>query len=504
VDVSLTDGPGEYDHVYITVTNIWFHRDAGAGPAAGGWFRFPLSEPVTVDLLTLSNGVVGSPVWKDLDLPSGTYHQIRIVLEGTEDTLTDSASAENLHYNNEVQVGSAYYPLRVPSPRLGIMVTGDFEINPAGKLKLAIDFDAGHDIVEIDRNGGTEYILKPRLAYFDLDDAGAIRGSIDMASAVTNTTSRFVVKAEQLDDPQNPQRHVVRRWTFINPANGNFVLYPLRPGTYDIVIRGLGYETVIIKAVPVAKGTTPSAGATVIPPVTMTAGTDYAVDGSITFPTGAWTHFYQTLPGADEVPYEIRFRHFNPFIGTFYGFRLSAGAVHVGNYDSSVISLTATTPVEGAGGFRASAGAILYTGATYTANGSDIITSGTATVSFGSLDPASPPSTVGGNSISGLVSKPSATAAESLDKGMLFVTRGGMIVHAVQIDDIISGAGGPTYSISGLPGGSAAHPLPFAFYGMDAFAWSTGTSARAIAIPAVADLRTGDDGGADLNLVLLP
>ena len=326
VEVSLTDGPGEYDHVYITVRGIWFHTEAEAGPATRGWFRFPLSEPITVDLLSLSNGVVGSPVWKDLKLPAGTYRQIRLVLAPSDPSLLHPLTAEavknGMSCNNEVVIGETHYSLRVPDARNGIMLNGDFRINPAGKLKLAIDFDAGHDIVDVVRNGSTEYILKPRLAYFDLDNAGAIIGSIDPVSAATNSTSRFVIKAEQVDDPENPKHHVVRRWTIVK--NGNFVLYPLRPGTYDIVIRGLDYETVIIKGVPVTKGTTPSEGPTVIPSIEMVAGSDYPVDGSITFPTGAWVNFYQTLPGDGEVPYEIRFRHFNPFIGKFFGFRLSA------------------------------------------------------------------------------------------------------------------------------------------------------------------------------------
>lgn len=500
VDVSLTDGPGEYDHVYITVKNIWFHSEAGAGPGMSGWIRFPLAAPVTVDLLSLSNGVVGSPVWKDLKLPAGEYRQIRLVLAPSDPSilhpLTQTAVDNGMSSNNEVVIGATHYPLRVPDARNGIMLNGDFRVNPAGKLKLAIDFDAGHDIVDIDRNGSTEYILKPRLAYFDLDDAGAIIGSLDLASAATNSTSRFVIKAEQVDDSQDPQYHVVRRWTIVNPVNGHFVLYPLRPGTYDIVIRGLDHETVIIKDVPVTKGTTPSAGPTLIPTITMTAGADYPVDGAITFPTGAWINFYQTLPGEGEVPYEIRFRHFNPFIGKFFGFRLSDAAVRVGTYASDVISLTTKTPVEGAGGYRAASGAILYSRASYTANGG-IISSATTTVSFGSLSPASPPSVLNGNTVSGAISKPSGTAGESLDRGIVLVAHGGMIVHAQP-------AVGYSYSVSGLPGGSPGNVLPFAFYGVDALAWSSTTPAKAIAVPAVADLRSGDDTDADMNLLLLP
>src|SRR5574340_320418 len=63
VSVSLTDGPGDYDHVWITVGELWFHQSGNAGPMDAGWQRFALSSPVTVDLLKLSNGTVGEPVW---------------------------------------------------------------------------------------------------------------------------------------------------------------------------------------------------------------------------------------------------------------------------------------------------------------------------------------------------------------------------------------------------------------------------------------------------------
>ncbi|HSA77675.1 MAG TPA: DUF4382 domain-containing protein, partial [Nitrospirota bacterium] len=61
--VSLTDAPGDYEHVYITVQNIWFHTSNTAGPDDSGWQRYPLFTPVTVDVIALSNGVISSPIW---------------------------------------------------------------------------------------------------------------------------------------------------------------------------------------------------------------------------------------------------------------------------------------------------------------------------------------------------------------------------------------------------------------------------------------------------------
>ncbi len=508
VTISLTDAPGDFDHVWITVKDIWFHTNDTAGPDDSAWQKSPLAIPVTVDLLSLSNGTVGSPVWGNVKLPAGAYQQIRLVLAPTDpsvlDPLTTTAASNNMTFNNEVVIGSTHYPLRVPDAKHGIRLAGIFQVTEGGTLKLAIDFDAGHDIVDIQRTVNhvtvTEYILKPTLAYFDLDDAGAIVGSIDLASAATSSVSRFVIKAEQPNDPLKPQYHAVRRWTIVNPSTGRFVLYPLKAGSsYDIVMRGIGYQTVIIKGVPVTQGTTPLSGATTIPRITMAASSgDYSVAGTIASPTGAWVNFYQTLQDG-SLPYEIRFRHFNPVTGQFTGFKLSADQLQVATYGTGTLvsSPTATTPAGGNGAFTAVAGAILYD-----PSAPQSVTSGSGTITFPALSPKSPPSVPGGNSISGIISKPSGSVAATMDKGLLLVAHGGMIVNAVPVD--LSGGTNTPYAVPNLPGGSPVNPLPLAFYGVDALGWSSTGPAAAIAVPDIADLRTGDAAGIDMNLIMLP
>ncbi len=496
--ISLTDAPGDYEHVYITVQNIWFHTSDTAGPDDGGWNRFPLFTPVTVDLIALSNGIIGSPIWDSIALPVGNYQQIRIVLVGTEDALTASASGAGLKYNNEVRIAgdTTHYPLRIPDVHHGIRLAGTFQITNGGMLRLAIDFDAGHDVVDIQRTSTTEYILKPRLAYCDLDDAGAIVGSIDPVSAATTTTSsHFVIKAEQVNDPSNPQYHVTRRWTSINPLNGKFVLYPLKPGEYDIVLRGLGYQTVIAKKIPVTKGTTPIT-AMPISMITMTTATspDYAVGATITSPTGAWVNFYQTPPDAGEFPYEIRFRHFNPITGQFSGFKLSADPIWVGTYNSgSILGLTMTTPLEGSGGFSAVADAILYD----RMSAAQLVSSGTTTVSFATLTPTAP---AVGRSISGTITVPQ-TSKGMMNSGILFAVHDGMIVNTMSVSSQMSGGG--NYTMANLPGGSPTQPLPEAFYGIEVLGWSTATTTLGIGIPSIADLRTGDANSIDMLMMML-
>jgi len=502
VSVSLTDAPAYgLDHVWVTVRDLWFHTSDSAETEQTGWIKFPLSSPITLDLLELSNGAISVPVWDDIELPEGNYKQIRVFLVRTENTLTDSASAEKLKYNNQVDVtdDATAYPLRVPDAGRGIRLTGEFQVKKNGKLKIAIDFDAGHDVVKIDRNGNTEYILKPRLTNFDLDNAGAIVGSIDSAATGSNRSAQFVFKAEQIGP--NGLAHVVRRVTALADQNGKFILFPLAPGTYDLVMRGINYETVIVKGIPVVKGTTPQSNPTVVPTITMIRATtpDYALDATITSPTGAWVDFFQTLPGAAEVPYEIRFRHFNPLTGRIIGFPLSSDPLQVGLYSDSTSSITLSpvSPVGGNGSYQAVAGAPLYN----LDVSSELVTSSTGTLSLGTLNVVAP---LTARSVSGSILVPETFAAGTgLDRGVLFAVHGGMIVNAMNVNAQI--ASGGTYTMQNLPGGNSLHPLPNAFYGMEVFGWlSSDPASRAIAEPRFVNLSTADAAGIDLNLMMLP
>jgi len=486
VDLHLTDGPGDYDHVWITVKESWFHVSEGSEPGDAGWHRFPLSSPVTIDLLTLRNGAISDAIWQGLILPAGHYQQIRIVLADTDDPLAAPAQAAGLQYNNEVVIGSMHYPLRVPDAKNGIKLSGSFRVPESGLLRLAIDFNVDEDIVETRKRHGPEFLFKPRLECFELDGAGAIVSAITPTAAIP--TAKFVVKAEQLG--ADGTRYVVKRFTMPDAA-GTFILYPLAPGTYDLVLRGLGYKTVIIRGVPVPRGSRLTWGTTTLPAIPMTpAGVpDYLINGTIVSPTGAWVNFYQELADGGGALHHVRFTHFNPFTGLFSDFALPADEILVSSYASGVVSaLTPTTPVGGNGSFTAIASARMYD-----PSGPVPVTAATGTVSFGPLMVTAPAMA---RSAAGRITGP-----VSVDQGILFAVQGGMVVNTLSINGLLAGGTPADYRIDNLPGGSPADPFPRGIYGIEAFAWSSATpTAMAISIPRTADLRTGDDTQVNVNL----
>ena len=501
MSLAVTDAPGDFDHVWITVKDVWIHTRTDAGPNDSAWIKNPLPTPVTVDLIGLSNGNMQS-LWSGVTLTTGTYQQIRLFLVPTY-----AANPPAGHdYFNEVVIGGTTFPLRIPDAEHGIRLIGKFDVTAGAAVNLAIDFNAGEDIVDFN---STEYILKPRLTYFDLDHIGAIVGQISTDTTFT-TAPRFVIKAEQLYSDGTSTYHVIRRITAPD-ATGKFILYPVSvvtgtTSTYDIVIRGLGYETMIVKGVPVISDTTPSLNPTTLPLITMTTGTDYAASGSIISPNGAWVDFYQTLPGAGDSPYDIRFRHFNPMTGRFSGFMLSNSPLQWGVYSSGTITFTTVSPLEGIGGYQAVAFALvdLYNHTPFPGAANPNMTYSSPTVSFGTLTVLAPWCE---NSITGMISMSEPGSMDNrMDTGVIFVVYGGMIVDSISTErgdrpqpNVRTGG---SFTMFNIPGGTASDPMPSAYYGIDASLWSSTTSTiRSIPTPTIVDLRYGNDTA---NLQMLP
>jgi len=505
VNLSLTDAPGDFDNVYITVSAVRFHKSDVADPRAGDWLWYRLASPVTVDLLSLANGNMQA-LWNNIQLPIGTYKQIRLHLVPTFNANPPAGH----QYFNEVAISGTTYPLIVPDADDGIKLVGSFAVTDGGSLKLAIDFNASEDIVEFHEGAGADYVLKPRLAYFDLDHAGAIIGKLSTSGSIT--APRFVIKAERLataqemlDSGSTATYHVIRRWT-VPRADGTFILFPVSTrvtSTWDVVIRGLNTETMIIKGVPVANGTTPISNATDLSTISTstTSSPDYPVAGTIQSPTGAWVQFYQTLPGPGEYPYEIRFRDFNPLWGGFHQtFYLNNDQIKVADFVSSGSALlfSPVSPANGIGQYDAVAGALLYQRST-----PSVVTSSTTTVAFTTLNIISPYTL---NSVTGVISLGTNTMMfnkmnGNMNSGLLFAVHGGMIVNTLNGFNSTIGnqmVSGGSYTIT-LPGG-----FPGAFYGIDAAGWQAPLPSiyKAIGIPQIVDLRTGNDT-ADIDMLPL-
>jgi hypothetical protein len=476
-NVALADAPGlDFDHVWVTVKQIDLHLLDTASPTDSQWLAFPLAAPVTLDLTQYANGNLAQ-VFSNLSLPAGTYRQIRLVLVDDEAALTASALADNLQYNDQVDYTDAggvshSRPLEIIGPRQGINLLGTFTLSAGATLDLVLDFDLDDDVVRFPDSLGSgldSFTLKPNLRYFDLAHSGAIVGQVDPTQLAVNGGGAYnlVIKAEQIS--ADGSHHQVERATTVR-GDGTFTLFPVTVnGTsqnYDVLVRGRAMETLIVRGVPVTAASTPASGATrvsasVLP---ITAGSEYTMNlASAMSPTGSWVNFFQTLPAsldAAGLPYEVRFRHVNPFTGLIeIPFPLSSGSIHVGDYVAGgAPAFSTATPLQGSGGFAAVGGAIQF------ASSAGVSTlpplSGTNTsiqVPQLAVAPAFSP---------GQLTVNIATATPGrFTHGQLVVSRFGMIVNSLPIDADLAGGGSVT--MPNLPSGTAASPDKGAYY----YAW---------------------------------
>jgi hypothetical protein len=235
--LSMTDAPAcGYDHVYITVEEVLVHQSADAQEDDAGWQQIPIVDgPKRIDLLELTNGVLeylGQAV-----LPAGKYTQMRLVL----------ADNSIWPWPNSVVLSDSKMEeaLKTPSAQQsGLKINVDITIEPGMVADFVIDFDACKSVVKAGASG--QYLLKPVVSVIPvINEAGQrIVGYLDPLSLGASTLvsvqkDGVVIKSTMPKESVDPA------------VNGQFVLYPVPPGTYDLVVVSSGRATAVMTGVPV-------------------------------------------------------------------------------------------------------------------------------------------------------------------------------------------------------------------------------------------------------------
>jgi len=538
VNVQVTDGPGdEFQHVWVTISAIAFHTDPNAtwSAADATWQTTKLPAPVTIDLTTLNNGVLNQ-LFSGMALPAGSYRQIRFFFDGAEAGLDGSALATKdstgaaLQWNDQVEFldgrngwAITEAPLEIAYPTQGIQLAGTFNVTAGSTLDLAVDFDLEHMIVPFDHGGLTYFTMRPRLFYYDMSQVGAITGTVNpaqlcqsvAAQTVANPTCAFnlIVKAELL--AADGSRHYVTRETSVNPANGNFTLYPLATrdangnaiAAYDIVIRGREMETMLVTGVPVTAGTVPGGTGSAAPtsvqstPIVLAANNaEYTAQLATALSplSSGYAIFQQTLPGAGAVPYEVRWRNTDPFTGTFRNPIALQGAssfLHLAAFNGgNTLSFTTVTPQEGAGAYTVADNEAAY----YTLSAGAVMqppASGSAQT-FAPMVPA-----LASGVQSGSINVDLSFSGISADNHCeLVLARFASIIDTYDCSAQLSNTSPAIFSLTGVPAGASGAAVPGAYYYAYVRLWSSAApklSRKLVSLPGFIDLRTS--GTASVN-----
>jgi hypothetical protein len=291
---STGNTPPLYTHVYVTAQAVWFNASASAGPDDGGWVQFPLTTPVTVDLVADTNGNFAN-LFTDLKLVPGSYSQVRFIPVDATTPLTTSAQTLGATYNMEADFVDAsgvthQLPLELLNPDKGLGIQASLSV-PIGNIgaalggtstattsplasttttaattttptsgsgttttaEFALIFDAARDLSAFTYGGASGALLSSHVSAYDLSQAGGIQGTLTLTNLTgltsANGTPGITVSAESLS--ADGTRHFVVAQTPV-ASDGTFTLYPLAANSsnntsYDIVIHGAGIATIVIK-----------------------------------------------------------------------------------------------------------------------------------------------------------------------------------------------------------------------------------------------------------------
>ena len=155
-NVKITDGPGAYDALYLSIKEVQVITSEGQTIMEVGSGPFDILEfRMGKDTLIASD-----------DIPSGKLQEIRLVLNET---------------GNEVVVDGETFELKTPSGQSsGVKLKVHEDLTSGVAYTMTLDFDAAKSVV---KTGNGKYILKPVIRAIPEAVSGGLTGVVSPASS---------------------------------------------------------------------------------------------------------------------------------------------------------------------------------------------------------------------------------------------------------------------------------------------------------------------------------
>jgi hypothetical protein len=247
--ISLTDTPGDYDHVFVTIKEIQVKKGSNNGEA--GWLTgFTVEQ--TFDLLELQNGVFADLGLTELE--AGKYNQLRLILSSEPIAPHPFANYVVIEGDQEEEyiigeVGEYYtiQELKVPSAlQTGIKIVQGFTIEVGGSTELILDFDANKSIVQAGNN--TDWLLKPTIKVLEtvtFSVSGVVDTIVEGLSTLLNRVTvnglstplnGVTVSAQVHDSTGAPYEIQGTETAVIDEIEGAYFMYlPITQDVFNIV-----------------------------------------------------------------------------------------------------------------------------------------------------------------------------------------------------------------------------------------------------------------------------
>lgn len=221
-----TDAPFAHDIVdeaRIAITEVRIHRDADA---ESGFETLYDGAPIDFDLLQLQDGVTRELF--RVNLPAGTYHQLRLVLSDASLTLENgnvySTEDDTLKFTSQATSG------------FKIFIDPPLEIVTDMAHTVLLDFDLTktfHPIPANDPENATRYQMQPVIHVANVSETGVLRGRVTRDDG-TGTQVPVDGATVYVLSPGEPELANSLTTTGTRPT-GSWAVLGLEPGTYDVL-----------------------------------------------------------------------------------------------------------------------------------------------------------------------------------------------------------------------------------------------------------------------------
>jgi hypothetical protein len=154
LSVRLKDAPGDVQHAFVTITEVDL--------VGSGGVQVLTDAPVTTDLLTLATDVL--TLVQDVEVPSGTYHELRFKISGACLAVDDGSGGSTVYategYDSTPCGGEADGRLQAPSfaqSGLKVKMTGGALVLDVPEKILLVDFD----VTQSFGHAGNGWVMHP-------------------------------------------------------------------------------------------------------------------------------------------------------------------------------------------------------------------------------------------------------------------------------------------------------------------------------------------------------
>jgi len=181
LSVMLKDAPGDVLHAVVTISEVDL--------VGSGGVHVLTQTPATVDLLTLAASA--STLVQDVEVPSGTYTQLRFKITGACIAVDDGGGNSSIYttagYDPTPCGGTAAGVLQAPSyAESGLKVTmaaNALELTGTQKI-LLVDFDVSQSFGH-DAGGSGGWVMHPVVTGGDIQATGSVHAEVRLGDGVT-------------------------------------------------------------------------------------------------------------------------------------------------------------------------------------------------------------------------------------------------------------------------------------------------------------------------------